>query len=79
MENIECGLCDYPAKDLENLNLHLTTCEIYECMQCEFVAKQITGIRKHMKASLSTIHHVKIDRNNDKEAAFTEYEQSALF
>ena len=24
----ECGLCEYEAKDSENLNLHLATCEI---------------------------------------------------
>ena len=40
-------------------------------------------IWKHMKArnacNLSTVHYVKIDRNNYKEATFTKYEQSELF
>ena len=83
MENLECGLCDCKTKDFETLNLHLKTCEIYECNKCEFVANQLSGIRKHMResndCSLSTFHHIKIDRNNDEEAAFTEYEQSELF
>ena len=39
------------------------------------------GIKKHMKerneySSLSTVHHVKKDRNNYEEAAYTEYEKS---
>ena len=83
MEKIECGLCDCKTKNLETLNMHLKTCEIYECNQCEFVATQLSGIKKHMKesheCSLSTVHHVKIDRNNDEEAAYTEYEQSELW
>jgi hypothetical protein len=29
--NFECGLCEVEAKDLENLEMHLFTCEIYEC------------------------------------------------
>ena len=61
------------TQDLKTLNLHLKTCEIYECNECECVAKQISGIKKHIKNSNScrdaSIHHVKIDRDNDKEAA----------
>ena len=29
-EKFECGLCEYVANDLENLDTHLFTCEIYE-------------------------------------------------
>ena len=28
-ENFECGLCGYIAEDLESLDVHLQTCEIY--------------------------------------------------
>ena len=30
-ENFECGLCEFVAKDLEALEIHLCTCEIYKC------------------------------------------------
>ena len=68
--DLECGLCDFPSKDLETLNLHLKTCEIYECNKCEHVAKKISSIKNHVNNSKdcnsSTVHHVKIDRNNDE-------------
>ena len=32
--NFECDLCDYTAKDLEILDTHLITCEIYTCAIC---------------------------------------------
>ena len=61
----------------------MKTCEIYECNECEFVVKQISGIKKHIKNNNdcrdSLLHHVKIDRANDEEAAAQEYQQSELF
>ena len=82
-ESIECGLCDFVAKDLDVLNLHLKTCEIYECNQCEHVSKKISSIKNHVKGNTdcnsSTVHHVKIDRHNDEEADSNEYKQDELF
>ena len=78
---IECGLCEYKAEDLEGLEVHLTTCEIYECVKCEFVAKQLSVMKKHVKdeCKSSTIFHIKIDRNNALEANYKEYKQCDLF
>ena len=82
-ESIECGLCDFVAKDLDMLNLHLKTCEIYECNQCEHVSKKISSIKNHVKGNndciSSSVHHVKIDRHNDEEADSKEYRQDELF
>ena len=84
--NIECGLCDFQAKDLECLEMHLKTCEIYECANCIKVFKHLSDIRKHMtdkenvdSCGLSNIFHVKIDRNNSSEASYKEYTQKELF
>ena len=35
-DNFECGLCEYTGNTLENLELHLVSCEIYECEECQF-------------------------------------------
>ena len=82
-KSIECGLCDLQTQDLETLNLHLKTCEIYECNECECVAKQISGIKKHIKNNNgcrdASIHHVKMDRDNSEETAAKEYQQCDLF
>ena len=81
-ELFECGLCEFEAKSLENLELHLKTCEIYECEECEFTSKHISVIKKHnletKKCSSSNILHVKIDRNNEEMADCTAYKHSDL-
>ena len=64
--NFECGLCDFKAKNLENLQIHVKTCEIYECENCEFVSKQLSGIKKQMRednkeCGSSSIFHIKTD------------------
>ena len=28
-DQLECGICNYEADNLENLTIHLATCEIY--------------------------------------------------
>ena len=35
-EKEECGMCNFVAKDLEALNLHISTCQIYVCDDCCF-------------------------------------------
>ena len=74
---------DYEAKSLDNLEIHLKTCEIYECEDCEYVSKQLSGIKQHIseiqKCSSSNILHIKMDRNNDQLASCTEYKQSDIF
>ena len=84
--NIECGLCDFEAKDLECLEMHLTTCEIYECANCVKSFKTLSEIRKHMideenldECGLGNIFHVKIDRKNSNEASYKEYTQNELY
>ena len=51
-------------------------------MECEFVAKQLSEIKKHITENtacgLTKIWHVKMDRNDDKEASYKEYEQKEL-
>ena len=64
-ENFECGLCNYEAKDIEALNLHLTTCQIYVCEDCYFRTQHMHDIREHLKDKhnndFSLIIHAKIN------------------
>ena len=83
-ENFVCGLCAFEAKTLENLDLHIKTCEIYECAECEYISKQLSGIKEHIsesstKCSLSSIFHLKMDRENEAVANCKEYKQSELY
>ena len=80
---MECGLCQFVPKDLENLNIHLKTCETYECDTCDHVTKTIANMKKHIRESKecesSTIYHIKIDRKDVNEANSKEYKQSEIF
>ena len=80
-ELFECGLFEFKAKSFDNLELHLKTCEIYECEECEFTSKQISGINcqfLYEKCSFINIFHIKIDRINEEIAKCSEYKQSDL-
>ena len=80
---IECGLCQFEAKDIESLKIHLKTCETYECEKCEHVTKSIKDMKKHIVSSAecgsSTVFHIKIDRNDENEANWKEYIQDEIF
>ena len=43
-DTVDCGICHISAKTKENLELHQTTCEIYQCYDCEHREKTISGI-----------------------------------
>ena len=63
-ENFECGLCSYEAKDIEALNLHLTTCQIYVCEDCYYRTKHLHDIREHLNekhSDFELIIHAKIN------------------
>ena len=48
-EKVECGLCNFEAKDLEALNLHLSTCQIYVCDECCYRTVHIHEIKEHLE------------------------------
>ena len=64
----ECGLCDFEATNLENLEIHLVTCEIYQCDNCKTKFKSIKDIKEHIEEKYSRryeyVHHLKLHRNN---------------
>ena len=46
---MECGLCDFLAKDLVDLNIHLSTCEIHKCDPCNFVTTTLGNMKTHIE------------------------------
>ena len=70
-EEYECGLCDFKAGSLENLETHLHTCEIYTC--CHYLdnnCRTVTDIKKHLKEKHTNwlkdtfVTHSKISRTD---------------
>ena len=82
---LECGLCDFVAKDSDTLDLHLVTCKIYEYDLCEDKTKNLSELKQHLETkhpdnSLkdSFVTHVKLDRKNEDEASFKCHKVSEL-
>ena len=48
-DSFECGLCNFEAKDLENLELHLLTCEMFKCKICGKRIFQFSNLKNHFQ------------------------------
>ena len=64
----ECGLCNFEAKDLEALNMHLSTCQIYVCDECYYRTIHIHEIKEHLEKLHTSPHdsiiHGKVNLKN---------------
>ena len=82
-DGYECGLCDLKTDSLEMLNLHLTTCESYQCYRCNFRVHHISDIKEHIKekhqSEYVSITHGKLDRKDENFVKETIYEKDELF
>ena len=58
--NYECGFCDAKFNDLPSLELHLRTCEIYECSVCYRKDKNLNDMKKHFVND-----HAECEKGND--------------
>ena len=79
-DKFECGLCEFVAKDLETLDMHLFICEIYQCEECEKRYKDITDIKEHLTnehgASNTTLILAKQSRADNDEIDMVEYSKN---
>ena len=48
-DQFDCGLCGFETKDLENLNLHLSTCERYKCEHCKKRFATLSDLKIHLE------------------------------
>ena len=46
--NYECGISDLEVKDLEGLEIHLVSCKVYQCDQCQLKFKSILDIKEYI-------------------------------
>ena len=63
-EKIECGMCDSVFNDLETLETHLSTWEIYKCYKCNFITTKLPEMKiplddKHNGGTGIQINHLK--------------------
>ena len=77
-------MCDFKAKNINKLNTHISTCESYDCDECNFRVKTLSSIRTHMEeVHVETenvkINHLKLDRKDDNFVTITEHLRHELF
>ena len=75
-------ICSFEAGNLDNLEIHLRTCEIYQCDECEQRFKSISKIKEHVteihKRESFWINHLKMDRNSFSEISEKSYLSNKL-
>ena len=49
-EIISCGMCGFEASDLETLDMHTFTCEMFKCTDCNCgeIFHSISDIKEHV-------------------------------
>ena len=79
------GLCEYVANNLEALDTHLFTCEIYECYYEEERFKSLRDLKTHFETEHPTKNtnykfiHAKQDRENVEEIVCKDHFSQDLF
>ena len=80
--DFECALCEFKAKSLDELELHMFTCEVYMCETCEIRVKTLKAIKTHIaddrKAKNGNFTHLKMDRADSNEVSENSHWRSVL-
>ena len=65
------------AESLDTLEMHLFTCETYECYLCNSRERNLKDIKEHIEKEHeqvgSSIQHMKMDRTNYNEVTLKSY------
>ena len=65
MHTFKCQVCEIQLGSKEDLDIHLTTCKVYECYKCEYIHKRLSELKTHCKTKHTgnvAILHVKMNR-----------------
>ena len=68
-ENISCGICNLEVKDIETLDIHTSTCEMFKCNWCDKSFNNVSDIKNHGKKEhkgRSTLYHYNRMRVNEE-------------
>ena len=71
----------HAIEDHDSLELHLRTCEMYECSECYLKLKDLSKMKKHAiedHDDCLIIQHIKIDLENLSEVIIKSYQVSQL-
>ena len=80
-EDFECGLCEATFNKLDDLEIHLKTCEVYQCAMCLIRGKNLSEMKSHIEDNHSKstgIGYLKMDRNDQNDVSSKYYTLSDL-
>ena len=80
-KEFECGLCETNFLKICDLEIHLKTCEIYQCGNCFVRDKNLSEMKKHVEKTHkyeTEIGYLKMDRDSESEVSQTFYSLSEL-
>ena len=75
-QNFECGLCGEEFKEREDLEIHLNTCEIFECSSCWLRDGNISDMKNHVRgnhSSTTEVNHLKMHKEKQHIVSSTSY------
>ena len=83
-EKYECCLWKFEAQNFDNLDVHLNTCEVYQCAGCEKIFMTIKDIKKHIEEKQYDdgwhyVYHIKMDRNKTNEVSERRYRSDEIW
>ena len=80
-ERTFCGLCEWKSDNLENLDIHLKSCEVYECQGCDQRFCSLTDVKLHIEeehGKETSLLHLKMNRAFDKFVDVNKYSFSEV-
>ena len=78
VDNFDCSDCNFTVQwkygdTLEDLEIHLVSCEIYECSFCEIGTRFLHEVKTHIEKnhdSSKLLFHLKMNRENQIKVDF---------
>ena len=65
VDELFCGLCEWKSSDLESLDTHLASCEVYECVGCDERFLILNNVKVQFKkehGEETKLSHLKMNR-----------------
>ena len=79
--NYKCGFCDVIFEEISHLEIHLRTCEVYECLECLIRRRSLSEMKEHIvkdHENCKKLTHLKIILENENYVLFESYSISEL-
>ena len=67
--NYECGFFYVIFEEISHLEIHLRTCEVYECFECLMRRRSLSEMKTHIvqdHENCKKLTHMKINLENEK-------------